>query len=249
MMDPRTVPAALTEENVGYLPLPNRVDLVLTDVLPPVELTPTSFVIGIADDGGVVLANHSRRGPEITGGHVDPGETPEQTARREGLEESGAEYGTLWPIGYLRCVSQGSVPDDHPYPHPVGYQALYAGAVLSMEPRDDYLECGRPVTVDAEGIGLLARPLARRLALLHAAALAAVGRDRSLEDLAKEARPLDGDDRGSPRQVAAESRLLDECRRRRPDVFRDGALLSEGRSGTTAEERVDEALRLLGAKA
>ena len=250
MDDPMTIPAVLVQENVAYLPLPNRVELVLTDVSPPAELTPTSFMIGITDDGGIVLADHAERGLEITGGHIDPGETVVQGAIREGAEESGAEYGTVWPIGYLRCISGGTVPDDYPYPHPIGYQALHAAAVVAMTARDDYLECRRPRIVHPDEFAALARDkqhLARQLELLHAAALKALGRDRTIDDLASQALPTGEDDCGSERQIDAENRFFDECRRRRPAIFGDRGDFADWCLKATTNERIDEAMRLLAA--
>lgn len=245
MSDPATIPAVHVQTDAAYLPLPNRVELVLTDVAPPDDLTPTSFVIGIADDGEIVMANHALRGVEITGGHREPGETPRQTARREGGEESGARYLTLWPIGYLRCVSQGTVPDGHPYPHPVGCQAIHAASVAEMERREDYLECLPPTVLDTAGIAKLPEPLRSRLRLLHAAALSATGRDRTIAKLAQEARPVDEDERDSPRQTDPLRRFLDECQRRAPAVFDEHGTFWKGSTVRTAEETIVEALHVV----
>jgi len=247
MHDPMTAPAALVRRDVSYLPLPNRVDLVLTAIEPPRELTPTAFMIGITDDGSLVLADHAERGPEIAGGHIEPGETPEQAARREGNEESGASYGSVRPIGYLRCVSCGSVPADHPYPHPVGYQALYAGSVVSMDARDDYLECRPPRIVHPADFGTLDPSLAVQLVPMYDAAIRALGRDRTLEQLAADARPIDETDWGSERQIDAENLFFDECRRHRPTTFDDAGDFADWCLKATTDERIDEAMRLLAA--
>ena len=247
MDDALNIPSVLTRHDVSYLPTPNHVDLVLTDIIPPLKLTPTAFMIGITDDDRVVLADHSERGLEITGGHVEPGETPEWAARREGGEESGAEYGSIWPIGYLRCVSQGTVPDDHPYPHPVGYQMLYAGPVTSLKLRDDYLECRRPAVVHPNEFDSLEPDLRIQLIPMYEAAMKALGRDRTLEQLAEDARPVDDDDWGTERQIDAENRFFDECRRRSPSKFDDAGDFGDWCLKATSEERIDEALRILAA--
>ena len=52
--------------------------------------------------GRLLLSRHKGRDTwETQGGHIEPGETPEQAARRELWEESGAKAFTLEPVcGY-----------------------------------------------------------------------------------------------------------------------------------------------------
>ncbi|MBN6186679.1 NUDIX domain-containing protein [Aneurinibacillus sp. BA2021] len=62
------------------------------------------LVWAYAEPGGeeIVLTRHKKRGWEIPGGKVEPGETPEAAARRELFEETGTEIGDLdWIAQYI----------------------------------------------------------------------------------------------------------------------------------------------------
>lgn len=60
---------------------------------------PVFVVVASRYDGRYLLSRHRRRSTwETQGGHIEPGETPEQAARRELIEESGAAEFTLYPV-------------------------------------------------------------------------------------------------------------------------------------------------------
>lgn len=74
-----------------------------------VHVTGSAVVVG---PRGVVLHRHRKLGLWLQpGGHIDPGETPAQAARREAEEETGLELGHPRGIPHLVHV------DVHPGPH------------------------------------------------------------------------------------------------------------------------------------
>lgn len=68
-----------------------------------------------------LLVRHKKRGWELPGGHVEPGESPLEGARREWVEETGL------PLDRLQAVARHVRPDGS-----VG--ELFLGAVRSEEP-------------------------------------------------------------------------------------------------------------------
>lgn len=70
----------------------------------------TAHTVGVLPDGRILLTEDAQpgRGSVLTppGGQVDPGETPEETAKREFVEETGYEIGTLVPWHYYRASTK-----------------------------------------------------------------------------------------------------------------------------------------------
>ena len=72
----------------------------------PPDLPPFFAALVFAKDGGdYALANIAGRGWCIPGGRLEPGETPEQAARRETHEEIGATLGPLTLLGWYRLTN------------------------------------------------------------------------------------------------------------------------------------------------
>jgi len=134
-------------ENVSYLPKPNQVSFIESDQLAPNELTKTSFMIPFMTDGRVVMARNVRRGIEIPGGHVEFNETLTKAAHRECFEETGCWVSHIKPLGYFEMKSQGQVPDDWKYPHPLSYQQFFVGQVMYQESYHENDECLTPVVL------------------------------------------------------------------------------------------------------
>jgi 8-oxo-dGTP diphosphatase len=136
-----------------YLPIPNQIEIVLSPVLCAPELTRTSFLMPMLGDGSFIFAQNQRRGIEIPGGHVDPGETLLQAALRETMEETGCEVIDVVPIGFLRMMTFGEKPADWRYPYPLSYQQFFAGRLRLKYPYETNDECAQPVRVkDLRGL-------------------------------------------------------------------------------------------------
>jgi 8-oxo-dGTP diphosphatase len=62
----------------------------------------TAYTVAFDGDEYLMVYNPKRRGWEMPGGHVEEGETSEQAARREFLEESGYDVDivAIMDIGY-----------------------------------------------------------------------------------------------------------------------------------------------------
>jgi 8-oxo-dGTP diphosphatase len=135
------------QQDVFYLPKPNRIEVVASAELAPVELTRTAFMVPLMRDGSLVMANNCRRGLEIPGGHIDPGETMTAAAHRECWEETGHWVSHIKILGYLRMTSEGQVPPDWRYPHPLSYQQFFVGEVMHHVPYVDNDECSAPVVL------------------------------------------------------------------------------------------------------
>lgn len=63
---------------------------------------PTSAAVLVVNDGKILIGTRrNREGICGPGGHIEDGETPEQAARREALEEFGIQLGPMYRLGQL----------------------------------------------------------------------------------------------------------------------------------------------------
>ena len=112
------------------------------DAVVPDESLVTGIVVIPFVDGKCLMADvRHREGHEFTAGHTESGETPEETARRELKEETGAVSTALSRIGYVLCHN-----DDKPisgYPFPDSFLVVFAatcrpeGVGLNLEHESD----------------------------------------------------------------------------------------------------------------
>ncbi len=120
------------EKDISWLPLPNEGTIVLSARLPHTELIHTSFVLAFADDR--LLQTHlMKRGWDLPGGHVEPGESPEEAARREVYEETSARLGPLHLLGYQHLRLLCPRPASYQASYPDSYQVFYWAHVTSLD--------------------------------------------------------------------------------------------------------------------
>src|SRR4051812_21424039 len=77
------------EVNIPLLPTPNEIALVLDDHLPPLHLITSALALAFQGQS-ILMTNLNARGWDIPGGHLEPGESPEEALHREVMEETGA---------------------------------------------------------------------------------------------------------------------------------------------------------------
>jgi 8-oxo-dGTP pyrophosphatase MutT (NUDIX family) len=123
------------EHDIAWLPKPNESLLVLSPLLPTKELIVTAFALAFSGDQ-LLLTNLVKRGWDLPGGHIEAGEMPEETVRREVAEETGVRLGQLHMLGYQRLRLLTPKPIEYQYPYPDCYQVFYRASIASFEDFD-----------------------------------------------------------------------------------------------------------------
>jgi 8-oxo-dGTP pyrophosphatase MutT (NUDIX family) len=148
-----------TDYDIEWLPQPNETHWILDDVLPPMKLVTAAFALAFEGDR-FLMTRLTHRGWDIPGGHLEPGETPLEAARREVYEETYARLEEMQLLGYQKIVIRAPRPEGYAYPHPVAYQVIYWGRVARLDPfleTDEVIARGLFSPAEAREIGWVQR--------------------------------------------------------------------------------------------
>lgn len=104
------------------------------------DATPTAAATLVVKDGKVLIGNRQ----DVTcicgpGGHIEDGETPEQAARREAMEEFGIKLGGMLHLGQL-----DGLPEEY------GLPVIYLCTDFEGEPTCDGKEMQTPEFVSLD---------------------------------------------------------------------------------------------------
>lgn len=120
-------PTALPDSpvQVDWAPRPNALTC-HRDAAAPAPATSVHAIV-LNDLDQLLVVEVTGRGWDLPGGHIEPGETPDQALLREVAEETGLELtaADLACVGYCHLHVDAPVNDDYPYPHPDTYQPIY----------------------------------------------------------------------------------------------------------------------------
>jgi ADP-ribose pyrophosphatase YjhB (NUDIX family) len=116
--------------NLSWLPQPNIVSEVLSSTLPPIKEITTVFSL-VTYEKKILLAN-LYRGWDLPGGHVEEGESLEETLVREVYEETKIRVEKPTLIGYQQMEVLAEKPNEYRYPYPISYQVHYHAEVKKI---------------------------------------------------------------------------------------------------------------------
>ena len=119
--------------NLSFMPQPNQYQLLLADEMPPLNLITSAFGLIFKDDC-FLMTKLVKRGWDVPGGHIEARETPEETVRRELMEETAVIPQNLTHFAHAKITIHAPKPDNYKYPHPISYMVFYVGGVGEIRP-------------------------------------------------------------------------------------------------------------------
>ncbi|HZC27962.1 MAG TPA: NUDIX domain-containing protein [Actinopolymorphaceae bacterium] len=130
---------ASVQRDIPWLPKPGEGRVYVSDERPPAEVCGSAFGFVFESDR-VLLTHLHRRGWDVPGGVIDPGETPEQAAVREVWEETSAKVEIVEPVGFQELELFGPRPTNYRWPFPISVQVYYLCRLVELSPFEPNVE-------------------------------------------------------------------------------------------------------------
>jgi 8-oxo-dGTP diphosphatase len=128
-----------TVHDLPWMPKPCTARLYITDQVPPMEQCATAFGLTFRGED-ILLTRLVARDWDLPGGAIDPGETPEEAAVREVLEETAARVRIVELIGIQETVIEAPKPENYKWPYPVSVQVYYLTERIELLPFEANME-------------------------------------------------------------------------------------------------------------
>jgi len=108
----------ITEASVSWGDMPLKFAYYLSSLQPPVRYVSSVRAIVFRDDTVLVVTDKRNQFYILPGGRKEKNETPEETLRREVLEETGWTPKELSLLGFIHFHHLEQKPADYEYPYP-----------------------------------------------------------------------------------------------------------------------------------
>lgn len=118
---------------IAWLPKPSEGRLYITDELPPLEICRTAFCFAFNGEN-LLLTRLKKRDWDIPGGKIDAGETPQQAALRETLEEAFVQVEIMDLIGTQELELLGTSPEKPGWQDPISVQVYFLCRIKKLLP-------------------------------------------------------------------------------------------------------------------
>lgn len=125
--------------NRENLPIPNKVEIFLTDIYPYEADRLTAVFCLIFYKDSVLFTTEADAGHpdiDVPGGHIETGETPEEAVVREVYEETGVTPDAIQLVA-VGAYTLADAPNDYRYPNP-SHNVSYVGYVHEKQAGNQY---------------------------------------------------------------------------------------------------------------
>jgi 8-oxo-dGTP pyrophosphatase MutT (NUDIX family) len=139
------------------VPQPGEGRLYLTDEVPARAQCASAFGFVFVDER-ILLTRLRRRGWDIPGGVIEPGETPEAAAVRETWEETCTQVKVVELLGIQELETFAPKPEPYRWPYPISIQLYYRCRLVEWQPfvvNDESIERGLFAPSEARGLATI----------------------------------------------------------------------------------------------